>query len=171
MAKDHSQTGDLETTGTFAHLPSYDACPSPVAGIDESPQPGRERILFVDDENELVELGKEMLEALGYTVKASTGSLEALKHFRAQPHAFDLVITDMTMPALNGLELTRELLAIRPGLPVILCTGYSDSLNLLKSKEAGIREILMKPYAITNLAELIRKVMDAGNVPPEKPAV
>jgi CheY-like chemotaxis protein len=93
---------------------------------------GTERILFVDDEIILTELGKELLESLGYTVFAKTSSLEALETFRADPYGFDLVITDRTMPSLRGEELAREVIALRPGMPIILCTGYSckpPSLN------------------------------------------
>ncbi|MEN6440668.1 MAG: response regulator [Syntrophobacter sp.] len=171
MAKDPRQARNTETIGTLAYIPPHDACPPSSTATDENLCPDRQRILFVDDENELVELGKEMLEALGYSVTTSTGSLDALERFRAQPDAFDLIITDMTMPALNGLELARELLAIRPDLPIILCTGYSDALTGKKDKGTGIREVLMKPYAITDLVERIHKVLDATPIPPETPAV
>ena len=119
---------------------------------------GNERILFVDDEKTLVILGQQMLEVLGYHVTAETSSLEAMRIFRAQPDAFDLVITDMTMPGLTGRELAKELLAIRPDLPIIMCSGITEFLNEEDARKAGIREFFMKPYVISNLAKTIRKV-------------
>lgn len=160
MANDQRQARNLGIIDAFDYLPEYDACSPSLTGTHGRPHPRRERILFVDDENDLVELGKEILETFGYSVTTSTGGPEALERFRAQPNAFDLVITDMTMPTLTGLELAREILSIRPDLPVILCTGYSDLLSEKKGKDAGIREILVKPYAIMNLAERIRGVLD-----------
>jgi CheY-like chemotaxis protein len=121
---------------------------------------GAERILFVDDEAILAELGKELLESLGYKVVTKTNSLEALETFRADPHGFDLVITDMTMPGLRGEELAREIIALRPGMPIILCTGYSELINETQAREMGIREFLMKPYLAANFAETIRKVLN-----------
>jgi PAS domain S-box-containing protein len=121
---------------------------------------GAERILFVDDEAILAEFGKELLESLGYKVVTKTNSLEALETFRADPHGFDLVITDMTMPGLRGEELAREIIALRPGMPIILCTGYSELINETQAREMGIREFFMKPYLAANFAETIRKVLN-----------
>jgi signal transduction histidine kinase len=120
---------------------------------------GNEHILFIDDEKALAVLGQKMLEALGYRVTAGTNSLEALELFRSQPDAFDLVITDMTMPGLTGRELTRELLSIRPDIPVLMCSGFAEFVNPNEAREAGIREFLMKPYVIGTLAKTIRKVL------------
>ncbi len=132
----------------------------PEAQIVEVLPAGSERILFVDDEEALVELGKEMLESIGYHVTAKTSSVEALKSFRAQPDSFDLVLTDMTMPGLTGKELTRELMAIRKDIPVILCTGFSELINEKQAQEEGIRELVMKPYVVANLAKTIRRVLE-----------
>ncbi len=121
---------------------------------------GDERILFVDDEKTLVELGKEMLEALGYNVTAKTNCFEALETFRSQPHGFDLVFTDMTMPGLTGTDLARELMAIRPDIPIILFTGFSELIDEKRAKAAGIREFLMKPFLIGTLSKTVRKVLD-----------
>ncbi|MEW6262542.1 MAG: PAS domain S-box protein [Thermodesulfobacteriota bacterium] len=126
----------------------------------ESAYTGRERILFLDDEQDLADLGKEMLESLGYKVTATTDSLEALEIFRARPEAFDLVITDMTMPALNGLDLAKALLEVRTDTPIIICTGYSQLLDNDLAREAGIKELLMKPYKVTSMARTIRQVLD-----------
>ncbi len=122
---------------------------------------GRERVLFVDDEKSLAALGKEILESLGYSVTAMESSTEALDAFRARPDAFDLVVTDMTMPVMTGMELAGKLLEIRPDLPVILCTGFSELLTGNQAREGGIREVVMKPYVLTKLAETIRKVLDS----------
>jgi PAS domain S-box-containing protein len=129
-------------------------------GVVEALASGSERILFVDDEEALTDLGKEILESLGYRVNAVMSSLEALDIFRARPDAFDLIITDMTMPNLTGNELAAELMAVRPDIPIILCTGFSEIIDEKQAKDAGIREFVMKPYVITSLAKMIRKVLD-----------
>ena len=131
----------------------------------ESPAPlpqGNERILFVDDEQDVVFAGKLMLERLGYQVVVGSDGLEALGIFRAQPEAFDLVITDQTMPRMTGTELTRELMLIRPGIPVILCTGLGPMAEKALREEqdlAGIREIAMKPLDREEMAGIIRRVL------------
>ncbi|HMK34801.1 MAG TPA: PAS domain S-box protein [Desulfomonilaceae bacterium] len=156
----HSEPGQGTTFSVFLPLIEEEIAPG-VEPVDALPV-GCERVLFVDDENVLVDLGKEMLEVLGYGVTAKTGSLEALATFRARPDAFDLVITDMTMPDLTGKDLARELVAVRPDVPVILCSGFSELADGPLSREMGIREIVMKPYAIDHLAITIRKVLDEG---------
>ena len=120
---------------------------------------GSERILFVDDEQILAELGEELLKALGYRVTAETSSSESLKLFRANPGGYDLVITDMTMPGLTGRELAKEIRAIRPEIPIIMCSGFTEFLNQGEAKEAGISEFLMKPYVANKLDQLIRTVL------------
>ncbi len=135
----------------------------PVAEIQEPDTDGlpegTERILLVDDEADLVHLGKQMLERLGYTVVACTQSVEALELFRRQPDAFDLVITDQTMPQMTGEELTRHLLWLRPELPVILITGYSQTLSPEQAKALGIRAYVMKPMVTQEFARVIRQVL------------
>jgi CheY-like chemotaxis protein len=121
---------------------------------------GKERVLFIDDEEFLVEWGQALLERMGYEVTAMNDSTEAFETFSSDPSRFDLVITDQTMPGITGLNLARELLKIRPDIPVILCTGHSESVTLDKLKEAGVREFLMKPLAKKDLAEVIRRVLD-----------
>ncbi|MEW5736804.1 MAG: response regulator [Thermodesulfobacteriota bacterium] len=120
---------------------------------------GTERILFVDDEPPLASLGHQMLERLGYRVTFSTSGQEALEQLQRSPDAFDLVITDMTMPRMNGMELSRELLRLRPDLPIILCTGFSRAISEDEAKSSGIREFLMKPVALRDLAHKVRKVL------------
>ncbi len=121
---------------------------------------GNEKILFVDDESSLVEFNKERLERLGYTVESRTDSVAALALFLSSPHAFDLVITDMTMPRMTGDVLARELLKIRPDLPIILCTGYSARMSEEKAMELGIKKYLEKPVEMENLARSVRQVLD-----------
>jgi PAS domain S-box-containing protein len=120
---------------------------------------GGERILFVDDEKALAELGKELLESLGYKVIATTSSIEALETFKSDPYAFDLVITDMTMPGLRGEELAKEIIAMRPGMPIILCTGYSELVDENQARQIGVREFVMKPWMVSKFAETIRRAV------------
>jgi signal transduction histidine kinase/ActR/RegA family two-component response regulator len=122
---------------------------------------GKERILIVDDEDMLVELNEQRLGRLGYEVVATTSSMEALAIFRKEPGVFDLVITDHTMPNLTGMDLAVELLKVRATIPIILCTGQSDTVSPEKAREIGIRGFLMKPLANRELAEAVRRVLDA----------
>lgn len=120
----------------------------------------KEKILLVDDEQILAEVGKKMLEHLGYEVTTRTSSIEALELFRNQPHRFNLVITDMTMPNMTGDRLAQELINIRPDLPIILCTGYSEKISQGKAKSLGISEFIMKPFAINELGRAVRRAFD-----------
>ncbi len=134
--------------------------------MDQGPIPvGRETILFVDDEETIVRLGQELLTSLGYTVEVETRSPEALAKFKQDPHRFDLVITDQTMPSMTGEALSRELLRIRPDLPIILCTGFSHIMSAEKAKALGIKAYLMKPLAIRDLAPIVRHVLDKAPSP------
>ena len=130
--------------------------------IDEGTpiQKGHERILFVDDEHALVEIARDILERLGYEVVTRTSSVEALELFSAQADNFDLVITDMTMPNMTGDNLSRELMKIRSDIPIILCTGYSERISEEKAKSMGIREFVMKPLVMKDLAKTVRKALD-----------
>ncbi len=121
---------------------------------------GAERILFVDDQMALAELGKEMLETLGYNVTAETSGLEALETFRAQPDAFDLVITDMTMPGLTGRELAEQILRVREDIPIILADGFISPIVEEQAGQAGIRGFIRKPYVISTVAKTVREVLD-----------
>ncbi|MGL1931841.1 MAG: response regulator [Desulfotalea sp.] len=123
---------------------------------------GTENILFVDDEEILTQMGKTMLQGIGYHVTARNSSFEALETFQSQPDKFDIVITDQTMPGMTGSELCRRMLHIRPDIPIILCTGYSTIISEEKAKAMGIKEFAFKPLAKMDLAKLIRKVLDAS---------
>jgi PAS domain S-box-containing protein len=121
---------------------------------------GQERILFIDDEQALVSMGKAFLESLGYDVVIETSSREALALFIRQPDGFDLVITDMTMPEMTGERLAKELRRIRPDIPIILCTGFSHHLNEEEAKAIGIGAFLMKPFGLRELAETVWTVLE-----------
>ncbi|NIM18223.1 MAG: response regulator [Candidatus Aminicenantes bacterium] len=121
---------------------------------------GSEHILFIDDEPILAELGVEMLEHFGYKVKMITSSIKALEAFRAAPGKFDLVITDQTMPNMTGLQLAVKIREVRPDIPIILCTGFSESVNEENFKAQGIQAFLMKPFIKEELARVIRNVLD-----------
>lgn len=120
---------------------------------------GNERILLVDDEKEIVEMGTQMLERLGYYVTARNSSIDALETFQADPDNFDLVITDMTMPGMMGVQLAQKLTEIRPDIPIILCTGFSDQFNPEKFMAAGFRGYVKKPVVRSELAQKIREIL------------
>jgi CheY-like chemotaxis protein len=131
--------------------------------IDSAPLPmGHESILLVDDEQPLVDIGKQMLERLGYTVAARTSSVEALALFNAQPNRFDLVITDIVMPNMTGEKLAEKLMDIRADIPVILCTGYSEKFTRRQASNMGIRSFLMKPLVMQDLANTVRQALAAN---------
>ena len=120
---------------------------------------GHGRILFVEDEEALSRLGKEAMTGLGYEVIMRTSSVEALEAFRADPLRFDAVVTDQTMPNMTGEALSRELLQIRPDVPIILCTGFSHNMTLEKAKAIGIRAFLLKPLLIKDLGRTLHEVL------------
>ncbi|GAB6096043.1 hypothetical protein JCM14469_22960 [Desulfatiferula olefinivorans] len=123
---------------------------------------GHETILFVDDESALVEIEKNMLQRLGYRVMTESSSVRAFDLFREDPHRFDMVITDMTMPDMTGLDLARRCSSLRPGLPIILCTGYTNKITEGRARAAGIGRLLIKPVEIRELAGAIRSLFDQG---------
>ncbi len=121
---------------------------------------GTERILLVDDELSIAKMGSQILERLGYHVTVSTSSVEALDLFRSRPSDFDLIITDMTMPNMTGDLLAMELIAFRPDIPVILCTGYSKKISGEKASQIGIKVFAYKPMVKADLAKTVRRVLD-----------
>ena len=126
-----------------------------------SPFPsGNEQILFVDDEKALVDIGVQLLEHLGYRVVARTSSIEALEAFRSQPEKFDLVMSDQTMPNMTGEMLAKELIRIRPDIPIVLCTGYSEMITEEKATALGIKKLIMKPILMREMSETIRQILD-----------
>jgi PAS domain S-box-containing protein len=121
---------------------------------------GHERVLFVDDEQDLVQIAEQMLSHLGYEVTTRMSSNEALELFRVNPERFDLVITDMTMPNMTGDKLSKELMKIRPDIPIMLCTGFSERISEEKAKAMGIKDFIMKPLAMGDLAKRIREALE-----------
>lgn len=148
--------------GTAIHilLPRTDAVAAqPKETIAELPR-GNERILLVDDEKAAIDALKSMLEILGYKVTSRTSSIEGLEAFRYKPDAFDLVITDMTMPNMTGKDLAKEMIYLRPDIPIILCTGYSDQIDSFNATETGIKAYVLKPLVMREFAKTIREVLE-----------
>jgi PAS domain S-box-containing protein len=148
-----------EGTTFDIYLPTIKAPAESTASPTAMPR-GDERILLVDDETVIVDIGRQSLERLGYRVESCTSSIEALERFQRDPDRFDLVVTDMTMPTLTGDQLARELLSLRPDIPVILCTGYSSRIDSRQAKALGIRAMLMKPLNLHDLARHVRRILD-----------
>jgi len=121
---------------------------------------GTERILLVDDEESVVRLEKQMLERLGYNVSAQSNSLEALETFSSNPEGYDLVISDMTMPNMTGDQLARKIMSIRPDIPIIICTGFSEKINKEQAEAEKVKGFLMKPVVKSEMAQMVRNVLD-----------
>jgi PAS domain S-box-containing protein len=153
-----SEPGQGATFNVF--MPVIKAQTKPQTEIKGPLPTGSERVLFVDDEKFLADIGKEMLERYGYQVTARTSSVEALELFKAKPDQFDLVITDMTMPNMSGLELAAEIIGRRSELPMILCTGFSEKINPTGAEVAGIKALIMKPVFWEELLHTVRRVLD-----------
>jgi PAS domain S-box-containing protein len=163
----HSHGGTISTYSeqgkgsTFKVLfPAIESVLTSGEKIDIPIPTGTERILFIDDEPTIVNMSKQILESMGYSVVTRTSSIEALKYFKARPNNFDLVITDMTMPKMTGDILAAELMKVRPNIPVILCTGFSARIDEKKASAIGIRAFVSKPIIKREIAHTIRKVLD-----------
>ncbi|OGR28665.1 MAG: hypothetical protein A2277_18570 [Desulfobacterales bacterium RIFOXYA12_FULL_46_15] len=126
---------------------------------EDSPT-GTERILYVDDEPSIVKIAGRILNGLGYSVTTRTSSIEALDLFKSNPAGFDLIVSDMTMPKMTGDQFARELIAVRPDIPVIICTGFSEKMDKSRAETIGIKGFLMKPVVKSEMAQMIRKVLD-----------
>ncbi|MCK5099653.1 MAG: response regulator, partial [Desulfobacteraceae bacterium] len=126
----------------------------------EQIQTGTEQILLVDDEKAIIKMEKPMLERLGYKVTAHISSTEALKAFIRMPEKFDIVVTDMAMPNMSGDLLAVEIKKIRPDIPIILCTGFSNKISKEKAKSMGFKGFLLKPMTMENISIKIRQVLD-----------
>lgn len=165
IIKDHNGYITVESTpgrgSVFViYLPRIEGNVAGAGETQEMPAGGRERILFVDDEDMLVELNKQRLAKIGYDVVTTTNSLDALRIFQEAPDSFDLIITDQTMPNMTGLDLSAEILKIKPGTRIILCTGHSDRVSQDVAHKAGIKLFLMKPIDRREMAEAVRKALD-----------
>lgn len=128
---------------------------------------GREKevILLVDDEEMMVDVTGQILERLGFAVVAKTSSLDALEAFQEKPDEFDLVITDQVMPNMTGTQLARDLISIRPDIPVILCSGFPENVCLDEVESIGIKKFIMKPISREEIAKVVRAVLDARQMP------
>jgi signal transduction histidine kinase len=146
-------------------LPIVGEAPSPTpseacAHPPGDPPGGTERVLFVDDELPLVRLGRLTLQQLGYQVEVFQDPLQALERFRQDPEAWDLLISDHSMPGMSGTRLVREMRALNPGLPVLICTGLGQEDCQEEARELGLQEVLLKPVPIPELALAIRRVLE-----------
>jgi len=166
IVKEHG--GDIQVysevgkgTAFHVYLPLLeDARDSKTAGVTRMYPTGCERILLVDDEEPIVSMEQMMLEKLGYRVTSRTSSPDALAAFKANPNNYDLVISDRGMPNMTGEQLARELISIKPEIPIIICTGFSDENDEERAKTMGIKGYLMKPVSLDDLAVTVRKVLD-----------
>jgi PAS domain S-box-containing protein len=154
--------------GTTFHLyfPAVDAAvraaPLAAAGIIRG---AGERVLVVDDEVSVAEVAVRMLERAGYEARSYTDPVEALEVFEQDPDQFALVLTDLTMPKLTGIELAHQLRRIRPDLPIVLGSGFSDHIGEQRARQAGVRELLLKPYTMRDLAEAVHRVLTGVTSP------
>lgn len=130
-----------------------------------APQGQNERILFVDDEVHVVRPLREILVRLGYQVTCHTNSVEAWELFSTRPHDFDLVVTDQSMPDMTGIELSRRILELRRDIPVMLTTGDDDRVTAEHALALGVREVVLKPVSIHNLACSLRAALDRSPLP------
>lgn len=164
MGGDISVSSEKGKGATFTILiPSIAQEATEVKAADKISTGRGERILFVDDEELLVDVATQMLPRMGYEVTGFTSSLEALKAFGKRPDGFDLVITDYTMPKMIGTQLAREISKIRPDIPILLCTGFNKGDEINKYKEFGVQAVLLKPLYEHELAKVVRQVLDKGS--------
>ncbi|NOY59148.1 MAG: PAS domain S-box protein [Calditrichaeota bacterium] len=124
---------------------------------------GKESILYIDDEEDLVRIAVERFSELGYHITGKTNSVEAMDLFQKDPDAFDLIITDQTMPGLSGKELSERVLEMRPQMPIILCSGYSETITRQEAMKVGIREFVLKPISIFEMPKIVRHILDEKN--------
>ena len=169
--------GIVKKYGGYVHVESqmgvgshfYLFFPEAMVDIPEEPLPidtipgGTERILMVDDEPAILAVSRELLEKRGYKVNTCLSSNQALDCFKSDPHAFDLVITDMTMPGMTGDMLARKIIEIRQDISIILCTGYSNKITRQRARELGVKAFLHKPVDVSQLAGTIRSVLDGDD--------
>ena len=161
----------LGTTFTV-YLPQYtpdqwhQGVPETVESIDSS---GTESIMFVDDEPSLVNVFRQGMMRLGYKVEGFTDPRKAHEHFSKAPHKVDIVVTDTTMPYMNGFDLAAKLLGIRPDIPIIICTGFTTLISVEDARKRGISDFIMKPFKIKDIATRVREILnerkEAENAP------
>jgi len=141
-------------------LPLIDAEPDSKDIFSSSPQEdvNTKHILFVDDESSIIEMANQILKKSGYAVTSFVDGIEALEHFRQQPHQFDLIVTDLTMPAITGTELASKMSAINPNIPIILTTGFSEKITTATCKQWSISTVINKPFSIHELLDTIESL-------------
>ena len=155
----HSTPG--QGTRIEVYLPIIEVGTEEQDQLEIRPVPGgSERILLVDDEEGVARMMNVMLERLGYSVSFHTNCLDCLQAFRNSPRSYDLVISDMTMPNMNGLQFAGQIRTIRPEIPIIICTGFSDQINEEKCKTLGIQELVKKPVITQKMATAIRAALE-----------
>ena len=164
IVKDHGGSIKVYSepgVGTTFHifLPVVEASLEADAKQPEQLPTGSESILFVDDEKPLIDLGRTLLERLGYRVETRASSIDAIEAFRTAPQKYDLIITDMAMPKMSGDELAREMKAIRSDIPIILCSGFSDRIDDRVREAIGVSAFLMKPVTYADLAKTVRMAL------------
>jgi len=153
-----SEPGKGTSVRCFFPSPVREA-PADQVAVSDAPRGAGQHLLYVDDEPALARVGQRRLSLIGYRVTAAISAQEALAEFRARPEEFDLVVTDFTMPGMNGLELAREIRRIRPDLPIILTTGYIDEIHPEAMAEAGVRRLAMKPVSLEELGRLVGELL------------
>jgi CheY-like chemotaxis protein len=147
-------------------LPAVDTESAEAEESGEDMPRGHESVLFVDDEPGITKMAARMLTSLGYHAVVAENPNDALSLFQSSPRQFDVIITDQVMPGMTGAEMASHMLALRPELPVILCTGYSEGFTAEDAKAAGIKEFLMKPLIMRTLAESLRRVLNGAVAQP-----
>jgi len=160
-----SEMGRGSTFEVF--IPRADSEAEPRSSAARKVSFGNERVLLVEDEEIQLLSFERMLERLGYRATSYRNGPDALAHFEAHPNDYDLVITDQTMPQMTGVQLAKAILKVRPDIPVILCTGYSEVIDAEEARELGIREFVMKPFDVTEFSATLRRLLGP---PPDSPA-
>jgi CheY-like chemotaxis protein len=144
------------------YFPMLEGATPAEASTEPAPVPGRgEHLMVVDDEPALVNVASRLLRQLDYRVTGHTDPEQALTDFERHPAEFDLVLCDLTMPGMSGLQLSRRMLAVRPELPILLVSGYAGSMDPAEWRQAGIRELITKPYETRQLAKALRTQLAA----------
>jgi CheY-like chemotaxis protein len=148
-------------TTVNVYLPQAEGAPVGVMESEgEVPRGLGERVLYVDDELELTRLWKRLLEGIGYHVETFPSGTLALESLRASPTAYDVAISDFTMPGMTGVALAEEIARLRPGLPVILMSGYADGIPVESGRHSVVRKVLGKPFSTRAIAEALREALD-----------
>ncbi len=158
----YSEVGKGTTVSVFLPVWEKSAETDAVENISDD-KTGDEHILVVDDEKTIGQLIRQMLERLGYRVTLRFSSVEALQVFKENPDSFDLVFTDMHMPKMTGERLAAEVIALKPNIPIILCTGFSQKISEENAEALGVKGFLMKPVVKSELARMVRRVLDDAN--------